>query len=78
MTEKYNAWLLLLEQRDQLLVYLAVYALAIVAAWISIDYLPIPESWRVWLKRACLIGGLAMYLFTLYMNHKAMIGAIGL
>lgn len=78
MTEKYNAWLLLLEQRDQLLVHLAMYALATVVAWISIDYLPVPEYWRVWLKRACLIGGPAIYLLTLYMNYKAMIGAIGL
>ena len=60
MTEKYTAYLLMLQSRDQALTSLAVLALATVLAWQVLQTLPPP--WRARLARLYVWGGGAFYV----------------
>jgi len=65
-TAKHAAWQLALAQRDLTLTQLANIAAALVLAWVLLDYLP-PREAR-WLRRLYLLGGLPLFLVTLFVS----------
>lgn len=69
MTDKYLYWSSALANRDQILTALLLFAVSIVVSWIGIDYLPIPATWRVWMRRLFLVGGAFLYLYTLFFTR---------
>ena len=71
MTDKFQAWMLALAKRDELMIMLAMIAGAVVLAWVLNDYLP-PPKWRPIIRRMFYIGGAWLYLFTIYVSIKAM------
>jgi hypothetical protein len=63
MTDKYDAYIRLLQTRDKAMVSLAIMALAVIAAWQIVAWLP--ATWQPWLHRAGAAAGILLYLATI-------------
>lgn len=63
MTDKYTAYLHMLETRDTAIVSLALLALGVILAWEALRWLP--PDWVPRLRPAYLIGGGLLYTITL-------------
>lgn len=63
MTDKYYAFIKSVAERDFTLGILASLALALVLAWVLVDWV-IPAKYREWVKAAYMAGGAALYVVT--------------
>lgn len=61
MSDRYYRWLEMMDQRDAILVPLAIIAIALVLAWILIDYIT-PPAWQRPVKLLYMFGGVVLYI----------------
>jgi len=66
MVPEYYLWFNSMAERDQGLIMLFVSALILVGAWIMLELFPIPERIREVVKLLFALGGLPLYIISLF------------